>query len=118
MTINQLQKDVDEWIKAYGRRYFDVLTNMGILMEETGELTRHLVRQFGEQSYKETAKPESEAAAKELLADEMADILWVLSCLANQTGINLTDAMQKNFIKKTGRDADRHLQNEKLDDKS
>ena len=114
MTLSQLQQQVDEWIKLYGVRYFDVLTNLGILVEETGELSRHLVRQYGEQSYKPAAEPKSPEEAKEILADEMADVLWVLTCLANQTGIDLSAAMEKNLQKKTSRDADRHLQNEKL----
>lgn len=107
MTINEAQQRVDEWIKTIGVRYFSELTNLGILMEEVGELSRLMVRRYGDQSFK---KGESD---KEL-ADEMADVLWVLLCLANQTGVNLTDALQKNIEKKTRRDADRHRQNEKL----
>lgn len=107
LTINQAQKQVDEWIKTVGVRYFNELTNLGILMEEVGELSRLMVRQYGEQSFKESDK------GKEL-ADEMADVLWVLICLANQTGVNLTAALQKNFEKKNIRDADRHKGNEKL----
>jgi NTP pyrophosphatase (non-canonical NTP hydrolase) len=107
LTINQAQQQVDNWIKTVGVRYFNELTNLGILMEEVGELSRLMVRTYGEQSFKETDK------GKEL-ADEMADILWVLICLANQTGVNLTDALQKNFDKKNIRDAQRHINNEKL----
>ena len=107
MTIKESQQKVDEWIKTVGVRYFSELTNLGILMEEVGELSRLMVRKYGEQSFKESDK------GKEM-ADEMADVLWVLICLANQTGIDLTDALQKNFEKKNIRDADRHQQNEKL----
>ena len=107
MTIQQAQTDVDQWIKTVGVKYFSELTNLGILMEEVGELSRLMVRKYGEQSFKETDK------GKEL-SDEMADVLWVLLCLANQTGVNLTDALQKNFEKKNTRDAERHRNNEKL----
>ena len=107
MTIQQAQTDVDNWIKTVGVRYFGELTNLGILMEEVGELSRLMVRQYGEQSFKESDK------GKEL-ADEMADVLWVLICLANQTGVDLTDALKKNFEKKNARDASRHQQNDKL----
>lgn len=107
ITLAQAQQKVDVWIKTYGVKYFGELTNLGILMEEVGELARLMVRTYGEQSFKETDK------GKEL-GDEMADILWVLICLANQTGVNLTEALQKNFEKKTNRDADRHINNEKL----
>ena len=107
LTISQAQQQVDQWIKTVGVKYFSELTNLGILMEEVGELSRLMVRQYGEQSFKETDK------GKEL-ADEMADVLWVLICLANQTGVDLTTALQKNFEKKNLRDADRHQQNEKL----
>lgn len=107
ITINEAQKQVDEWINTTGVRYFNELTNLGILMEEVGELSRLMVRQYGEQSFKESDKGRD-------LGDEMADVLWVLICLANQTGINLTEALQKNFEKKNIRDADRHQQNEKL----
>ena len=107
MTIQQAQTDVDQWIKTTGVRYFNELTNLGVLMEEVGELSRLMVRKYGEQSYKVSDK------GKEL-GDEMADILWVLICLANQTGVDLTDALQKNFEKKNSRDATRHLENEKL----
>ena len=107
MTIQDAQQQVDQWIKTYGVRYFSELTNLGILMEEVGELSRLVVRKYGEQSFKESDK------GKEM-ADEMADVLWVLICLANQTGVNLTDALQKNFEKKTVRDANRHKENDKL----
>ncbi len=107
MTIEQAQQDVDQWIKTVGVRYFNELTNLGILMEEVGELSRLMVRKYGEQSFKESDKNKD-------LGDEMADVLWVLLCLANQTGVNLTDALQKNFEKKNLRDADRHLNNKKL----
>jgi NTP pyrophosphatase (non-canonical NTP hydrolase) len=107
ITLKEAQEKVDQWIKTVGVRYFSELTNLGILMEEVGELSRLLVRKYGEQSFKETDK------GKEL-ADEMADVLWVLICLANQTGVDLTTALEKNFEKKNIRDADRHQQNEKL----
>ena len=107
ITINQAQEKVDQWIKTVGVRYFSELTNLGILMEEVGELSRLLVRLYGEQSFKESDK------GKEL-GDEMSDILWVLICLANQTGVNLTEALEKNFEKKTSRDSERHLRNDKL----
>lgn len=107
ITLNEAQQKVDQWIKTIGVKYFSELTNLGILMEEVGELSRLMVRKYGEQSFKETDK------GKEL-GDEMADVLWVLICLANQTGVNLTEALEKNFEKKTVRDADRHKQNDKL----
>ncbi|MCX6210486.1 MAG: nucleotide pyrophosphohydrolase [Bacteroidetes bacterium] len=107
LTINQAQQQVDEWIKTIGVRYFNELTNLGILVEEVGELSRLMVRKYGEQSFKNNE-------AEKDLGDEMADVLWVLICLANQTGINLTDALQKNFEKKTSRDKTRHQENEKL----
>lgn len=107
MTIQQAQQEVDQWIKTIGVKYFSELTNLGILMEEVGELSRLMVRKYGEQSFKESDK------GKEL-ADEMADVLWVLLCLANQTGVDLTVALQKNIEKKTSRDASRHQENEKL----
>lgn len=107
LTIEEAQQKVDTWIQAIGVRYFNELTNLGILMEEVGELSRLMVRRYGEQSQKESDKGRE-------LADEMADVLWVLICLANQTGVNLTEALEKNFEKKTLRDADRHRQNEKL----
>lgn len=107
ITIQQAQQQVDLWIQTVGVRYFNELTNLGILMEEVGELSRLMVRTYGEQSFKESDK------GKEI-ADEMADVLWVLICLANQTGVNLTEALQKNFEKKKIRDANRHRDNEKL----
>ncbi len=107
MRIDDAQKEVDQWIKTVGVRYFNELTNLGILMEEVGELSRLMVRKYGEQSYKESDKHKE-------ISDEMADILWVLICLANQTGVDLTEALRKNFEKKNLRDADRHKTNEKL----
>jgi NTP pyrophosphatase (non-canonical NTP hydrolase) len=107
MTIQESQLKVDQWIKTTGVRYFNELTNLGILMEEVGELSRIIVRTYGEQSFKENENDKA-------LADEMADVLWVLICLANQTGVNLTEALEKNFEKKSLRDAYRHQQNEKL----
>lgn len=107
MTIDEAQKQVDGWIKTYGVRYFSELTNMVILTEEVGELARVIARTYGEQSFKKSDE-------KANLADEMADVLWVLICLANQTGINLTEAFEKNMQKKTERDNTRHLENEKL----
>jgi len=116
MTLNEAQQQVDGWIKSVGVRYFSELTNMAILTEEVGELARHMARQYGDQSYRgdSTKPPPSGEVWRGLLADEMADVLWVLICLANQTGVNLTDAFQKNIEKKTQRDAQRHQQNEKL----
>ncbi len=110
MTITQAQQQVDEWIKTVGVRYFSELTNMAILTEEVGELARLMARKYGDQSFKESDKGKD-------LGDEMADVLWVLICLANQTGVDLTEALQKNFEKKTKRDADRHQKNEKLKQK-
>ena len=107
MDLNELQKNVDAWIKKYGVRYFDELTNMAILTEEVGEVARIIARRYGEQSEKESDK------IKEL-ADELADVLWVLTCIANQTGINLDEAMKNNFKKKTLRDLNRHKNNDKL----
>ncbi|MFT3748715.1 MAG: nucleotide pyrophosphohydrolase [Agriterribacter sp.] len=109
LSIQQAQQQVDLWIQTVGVRYFSELTNLGILMEEVGELSRLMVRTYGEQSFKESDK------GKEI-ADEMADVLWVLLCLANQTGVNLTEALQKNFEKKNIRDVNRHRNNEKLND--
>jgi NTP pyrophosphatase (non-canonical NTP hydrolase) len=115
MTIEQAQQNVDAWIKTIGVRYFNELTNLGILMEEVGELSRLMVRIYGEQSFKETEAPALKGEnIKALLSDEMADIFWVLLCLANQTGVDLTEALQKNFEKKNMRDATRHQNNEKL----
>ena len=107
ITIQQAQEQVDQWIKTIGVKYFSELTNLGILMEEVGELSRILVRKYGDQSFK---NKEGEL----LLADEMADVLFVLICLANQTGVDLTKAFQKSMEKKTKRDADRHKNNPKL----
>ena len=109
ITLTEAQKKVDDWIKTFGVKYFTELTNLGILMEEVGELSRIMVRTYGQQSFKESDKNHD-------LADEMADVLWVLICMANQTGVNLTEALQKNISKKTIRDAERHLNNEKLKD--
>ena len=106
MEIKELQERVDAWIKQYGVRYFSELTNMACLMEEVGELARVMARTYGDQSFK--------AGEKANLADEMADVLWVLVCLANQTGVDLTAAVEANFAKKTARDNERHLHNEKL----
>ncbi len=115
MTIKNAQEQVDEWIKMVGVRYFSELTNMVILTEEVGELARHISRQYGEQSYKEgSVPPLSGEIRRGLLGDEMADVLWVLLCLANQTGVDLTEALKKNFEKKTKRDSDRHFKNKKL----
>ena len=107
ITIQDAQTKVDEWIKTIGVKYFNELTNLGILMEEVGELSRIMVRKYGEQSFKEK---ENEMQ----LGDEMADILFVLICLANQTGVDLTKAFEQNLLKKTNRDMDRHQNNEKL----
>jgi NTP pyrophosphatase (non-canonical NTP hydrolase) len=106
MTIKEAQQAVDQWIKEYGVRYFSELTNMAILTEEVGELARVMARKYGDQSFK--------AGEKENLGDEMADVLWVLICLANQTGVDLTAELQKNLEKKTRRDALRHIENPKL----
>lgn len=108
MQIQEAQDQVDLWIKTYGVKYFSELTNMAILTEEVGELARIMARKYGDQSFK--------AGEKSELADEMADVLWVLICLANQTGVNLTNALQKNLEKKTIRDSSRHLSNPKLKD--
>jgi NTP pyrophosphatase (non-canonical NTP hydrolase) len=107
MTIQESQQQVDQWIKTHGVRYFNELTNMAILTEEVGELARIIARRYGEQSEKESDKNKD-------LGDEMADVLWVLICLANQTGVDLTDAFKKNVEKKTLRDKNRHHQNPKL----
>ena len=111
MTIKQAQQTVDEWINTVGIRYYGELTNTAILMEEVGEVARLMARLYGEQSFK---TEEEAAGARTNLADEMADVLFVLICLANQTGVDLTEALQKNLEKKTRRDAARHAQNEKL----
>ncbi len=107
ISIDEAQLRVDTWIKTIGVRYFNELTNTAILMEEVGELARIMARTYGEQSFKESDKAND-------LGDEMADVLWVLICLANQTGINLSEAFEKNMIKKTQRDSDRHRSNEKI----
>lgn len=107
ITIDQAQRQVDEWIKTYGVRYFSELTNMVLLTEEVGELARIIARTYGEQSFKESDRRKN-------LADEMADVLWVLLCLANQTGVNLTEAFSQNIAKKTQRDSMRHQENPKL----
>lgn len=107
MTLQEAQTQVDQWIKTHGVRYFSELTNMAILTEETGEVARIIARRYGEQSEKESDKNKD-------LGDEMADVLWVLICLANQTGVDLTEAFKKNLEKKTLRDHDRHKSNEKL----
>ena len=108
MTLEEAQKQVDSWIKEYGVRYFSELTNMAILTEEVGEMARVMARKYGDQSFKE--------GEKDNLEDEMADILWVLLCIANQTGVNLTEAFRRNFEKKTRRDQTRHIDNPKLKD--
>lgn len=107
MTLSEAQKRVDEWIKVYGVRYFSPLTNLGILMEEVGELSRIMVRTHGDQSFKESDKQYA-------LQDELADVLWVLLCIANQNQVDLTEALEDNFRKKTQRDNQRHLDNNKL----
>ena len=106
MTIQEAQERVDAWIKQYGVRYFNELTNMAILTEEVGEMARIMARKYGEQSFKEGEKAD--------LGEEMADVLWVLLCIANQTGTNLTEALEKSFQKKTERDKERHKNNPKL----
>lgn len=107
ITLAEMQQQVDEWITTTGVRYFNELTNMAILTEEVGEVARLMARQYGEQSFKPSDKDKD-------LGDEMADVLWVLTCLANQTGVNLTEAFRKNMEKKSQRDKDRHRENEKL----
>lgn len=106
ITLQEAQESVDQWIKTIGVRYFNELTNMACLTEEVGELARVIARQYGEQSFKEGEKAN--------LSEEMADVLWVLICLANQTGVNLTEAFLKTIEKKTNRDANRHINNQKL----
>ena len=106
ITIREAQKMVDDWIKTYGVRYFSELTNMAVLTEEVGELARIMARKYGDQSFKEGEKHD--------IGDEMADVLWVLMCLANQTGVDLTEALKKNLEKKTKRDKERHWNNNKL----
>lgn len=107
MTLQEAQEKVDGWIKTTGVRYFSELTNMAILTEEVGEVARLMSRIYGDQSFKKSDQEKE-------LGDELADVLWVLLCIANQTGVNLTDALKKNFEKKSQRDKDRHQQNEKL----
>jgi NTP pyrophosphatase (non-canonical NTP hydrolase) len=107
MTIQEAQNKIDQWIKKYGVRYFNELTNMALLTEEVGELARIIARKYGEQSFKESDKEKS-------LEEELADVLFVLICIANQTGVNLTDALKINLDKKTTRDSTRHINNEKL----
>ena len=113
MTIQEAQLAVDQWIKEYGVRYFSELTNMAVLTEEVGELAKIIARRYGEQSWKAT-DPRREDNGLQALGDEMADVLWVLLCLANQTGVDLTEELRKNLEKKTLRDKDRHKNNEKL----
>ncbi len=111
MTLRNAQDQVDKWIKTHGVRYFHELTNLGILVEEVGELSRHLVRTYGEQSYKNKISKEE---SHQCIREEMADVLWVLLCLANQTGVDLTQALEESMIKKTERDNTRHKENSKL----
>jgi len=113
LSLQQAQQIVDEWIQTIGVRYYNELTNTAILMEEVGELSRLMARLYGEQSFK---RPEDAAKAPDQMADEMADVLFVLICLANQTGVDLTQALRENLQKKTRRDAQRHADNEKLKD--
>lgn len=114
MTIQQAQQEVDTWIKTIGVRYFNELTNMAILTEEVGELSRHMARQYGEQSYRDDQEPPTDEIRRSVLGDEMADVLWVLLCMANQTGVDLEQALKNNFEKKNARDRDRHSKNNKL----
>lgn len=107
MTIEEAQKKVDGWIRTYGVRYFSELTNMAVLTEEVGEVARIMSRRYGDQSFKDGENPDA-------LADELADVFWVLVCIANQTGVDLTAAFEKNLAKKTARDSSRHLENPKL----
>lgn len=113
MTLREAQQTVDQWIKEYGVRYFSELTNMTVLTEEVGELARIMARRYGEQSWKK-GDPRAADNGREALGDEMSDVLWVLLCLANQTGVDLTEALKKNLEKKTKRDKERHIENEKL----
>ena len=110
MTLQEAQQKVDDWIKTYGVRYFSPLTNMAVLTEEVGEVARIISRRYGEQSFKPSDKDKD-------LADELSDVLWVVICLANQTGVSLTEAFEKNLLKKTSRDSLRHINNEKLREK-
>jgi NTP pyrophosphatase (non-canonical NTP hydrolase) len=107
ITLQEAQEQVNQWIQTHGVRYFNEMTNLGILMEEVGELSRLMVRTYGEQSFKA-------GESNKNIADEMADVLWVLICLANQTDVNLTEAFKKNMEKKTNRDSQRHLENKKI----
>ena len=113
MTIKEAQESVDQWIKTYGVRYFSELTNMAVLTEEVGELAKIIARRYGDQSWK-AGDERAEDNGKKAMGDEMADVLWVLLCLANQTGIDLTEELKKSIIKKTMRDKERHISNEKL----
>jgi NTP pyrophosphatase (non-canonical NTP hydrolase) len=113
MSIKEAQQTVDEWITTYGVRYFSELTNMAVLTEEVGELARIISRRYGDQSWKKD-DPRSKDNGQEALGDEMADVLWVLLCLANQTGVDLTVELKKNIEKKTQRDKERHIKNSKL----
>lgn len=113
MTVKEAQQAVDQWIRNYGVRYFSELTNMAILTEEVGELARIISRRYGEQSWKQD-DPRATDNGRQALGDEMADVLWVLLCLANQTGVDLTEELEKNIEKKTKRDAERHIKNQKL----
>jgi NTP pyrophosphatase (non-canonical NTP hydrolase) len=106
MKLNELQEDIDAWVRTYGVRYFSELTNLGILVEEVGEVARIMTRRYGDQSFKDSEKND--------LGDELADVLFVLTCIANQTGVDLTEAMRRNLEKKTARDKDRHRNNPKL----
>ena len=113
MTLKDAQLSVDQWIKEYGVRYFSELTNMAVLTEEVGELAKIIARRYGEQSWK-ASDPRAADNGREALGDEMADVLWVLLCLANQTGIDLTEELRKNIEKKTTRDKNRHINNPKI----
>ena len=113
MTIKEAQEAVDQWIKEYGVRYFSELTNMAVLTEEVGELARIISRRYGDQSWKDS-DPRKEDNGKKALGEEMADVLWVLLCLANQTGVDLTSELEKSIEKKTQRDSLRHIHNKKL----
>lgn len=113
MTLKEAQLSVDQWINEYGVRYFSELTNMAVLIEEVGELAKIIARRYGEQSWK-ASDPRATDNGSEALGDEMADVLWVLLCLANQTGVDLTEELRKNLEKKTLRDKNRHINNQKL----
>jgi NTP pyrophosphatase (non-canonical NTP hydrolase) len=114
ITLTEAQQRVDDWIRSVGVRYFSELTNLGILQEECGELARLMVRIYGEQSFRKSEAPADDAALKAMLSNEMADVLWVLLCLANQTGVDLTSALDRNLAKKSTRDSERHQDNPKL----